>query len=44
MLKNKQAKYIYLKSKLNQVFVLALPDWQLLCRVSENALLHPTIY
>ena len=43
-LKNKQAKNIfYLKSKLNQVFVLALPDWQLLCQVLENAILHPIV-
>ena len=34
----------YSKSKLNQAFVLALPDWQLLCQVSENAILLLTIY
>ena len=26
----------YSKSKLNQAFVLALPDWQLLCQVSNS--------
>ena len=41
----KQAKNIfYLKSKLNQVHVLALPGWVLLCQVSENAILHSIIY
>ena len=29
---------------MNQVPVLALLDWQLLCQVSENAVLHPFIY
>ena len=43
--KNKQAKNIfYLKSKLNQVSVLALLNWQMLCHVSENAILHAIIY
>ena len=41
----KQAKNIfYFESKLNQVSVTALPDWQLLRLVSENAILHPLIY
>ena len=44
-LKNKQAKNIfYFKSELNQVFILAFPDWQLLCQVSESATLYPIIY
>ena len=39
--KNKQVKNIfYLKSKLNQVSILDLSDWQLLCKVSENATLN----
>ena len=39
--KNKQAtKIFYLKSKLIQVYVKALPDWQLLHQVLENAILH----
>ena len=39
--KNKQVKNtFYLKSKLNQVSILDLPDWQLLCKVSENATLN----
>ena len=38
--KNKKQMF-YLKSKLNQEYVLALPDWQLLCQVSENAILDP---
>ena len=42
--KNKQAENtFYLKNKLNQISVLALPEWQLLCQVSENAILHPII-
>ena len=41
--KHKQAKKIYLKSKLNQVSVIALPDSQFLRQVSENAILHPII-
>ena len=44
-LKNKQDKNIfYLKSKLNQVSVLALPECQLLCQVSENAILHTIVH
>ena len=44
-LKNKQDKNIfYLKSKLNQVSVLALPECQLLGQVSENAILHTIVY
>ena len=39
VVKNNQAKNIfYSKSKLNQVFVLALPNRQLLCRISGNAI------
>ena len=44
-IKKKQAKNIFhLKSKLNQVSVLALADWQLLCQLSENAVLHAAMY
>ena len=44
-LKNKQDKNIfYLKSKLNQASVLALPECQLLCQVSENAIMHTIVY
>ena len=43
--KNIQAKIIfYLKSKLNHVFVIALPNCQLLHQVSEKAIPHPIIY
>ena len=39
--KTKQAtKIFYLKSKLIQVYVKALPDWQLLHQVLKNAILH----
>ena len=34
----------YLKIKLNQVSVLAFPDWQLLCQVSENPIIHRIVY
>ena len=43
----KQTSYkliIYLKSKLNQVSVSVLLDWQLLCQVSKNVVLRPIIY
>ena len=40
-LSDKINSIFYLKSKLNQVSVIALPDWQLLCQVPENAILHP---
>ena len=33
-----------LKSKLNQVSVTALPHYQLLHQILENAILHPVIY
>ena len=34
--KKKQAKNIfYIKIKMNQVSVLVLPDWKLLCQASE---------
>ena len=43
--KKKHAKNIsYLKIELNQVSGMALPDCQLLCQVSENAILHPVIF
>ena len=33
--KTKQGKkFLYLKNELNQDFVIALPDWLLLCQVS----------
>ena len=36
-LQNKEAKIIfYLKSKLNQIFVIALHDWKLSCHRVEN--------
>ena len=38
--KNKQAKNIfYLNSKLNQVCLIVIPDWQFLHQVSEIAIL-----
>ena len=40
-LSDKINSIFYLKSKLNQVSVIALADWQLLCQVPENAILHP---
>ena len=33
----------YLKSKLNQVSVIALSNWQLLGQTSRNALIYPII-
>ena len=33
-----------IESNLNQISVTALPDWELLHQVSENAILHPIIY
>ena len=43
VIKNNQAKNIFhSKSKLNQVFVLALPNRQLLCRISGNQ--YPSSY
>ena len=41
---NKLKSFFHLKSKLNRGNVLALPDWQLLRQVSENAILHPIFY
>ena len=44
-IKKQTSKNTFLsKSKLNQAFVLTLPDWQLLYQVSENAVLLLTIY
>ena len=40
---NKKKTFFYLKSRLNQVSVTALPDWQLLHQVSENTILYPFI-
>ena len=34
----------YLKSKLNEVSVIGLPDWQLSHQVLENAIRHPILY
>ena len=33
-----------IKRRFFQVYVLALPDWQLLCQVLENTILHPITY
>ena len=42
--KNKQAKAFFFLYKLSQVSVIALPDYQLLRQVLENAILHPIIF
>ena len=41
---NELQNIFYLKRKLNQVFVIALPDWHLLRQVSENVNLDPITY
>ena len=42
--KLKTSKIIfYLKNKLNQFSIIALPDWWLLSQVSENAIRHAII-